>query len=724
MSFLHPLLLWGALLGTIPIIIHILSRRRYRVVRWAAMEFLLQALSERSRNVRIQDLILLALRVGVLVIAALLVARPILTPSAASSVGLSSSAVDAVFLFDGTYSMGTTSAGQTRFDTARERSREILETLPTGSQIAVVQVGTEKQDIVPLTPDKAQIASAIDGLDISAAGADADCVGAIQSAMTQLDGSSAAKKHIYLFTDGQSAMFEPQAERFREIVASSSAAVGYTVVKCGTPAQGNVYVHDLRIRNRGFQIGAPVEIDAQVTAVAETSSVEAELWVADRKVARQVVTFDGTHSKAVSFRHVFTAAGLNPIEVRLTADTLELDNHAYVAVYIPETLNVVVVEPDANDGELPTASTFIRAALSGSSDQEASTTGMPACDVHVIPPSRIADEMDTNVDVAILASPGELSSQAREVLDNASRTGTAFILAMGPRDRETLSGLSGSLDWLSDLQTVVSDEKESQATGFDGARLAELAEDAGDTALAAFLVDAADVLGQVNVFQATAFTAKADSAWRTALSLKNGEPALLARRIGVGSRLIVLQTSLDPTWTDLPYRPAMVPLLHNMIHWARRDRSVSAGLAPGEAWTLATTTDGQFVPPSGDSLPADAFKTSDGLRFDRTASPGVYRFQSTDAPTDALAAVAVNVDVTESDPTLWTRAQLQDLFPPGRGQVLTGDQPLAANELAGMSGHEAWMWFAALLALLLLVEAWLAFKFGATQTPAPRGVPA
>jgi len=57
------LLAWGALLGVIPIIIYIIFRRRYRIVRWAAMEILLRAVRKRYRNVRLQDLILMALRV-------------------------------------------------------------------------------------------------------------------------------------------------------------------------------------------------------------------------------------------------------------------------------------------------------------------------------------------------------------------------------------------------------------------------------------------------------------------------------------------------------------------------------------------------------------------------------------------------------------------------------------------------------------------------------------
>ena len=41
LSFLNPALLWGLGFASIPIIIHLLQRRRQRIVRWGAMEFLL-----------------------------------------------------------------------------------------------------------------------------------------------------------------------------------------------------------------------------------------------------------------------------------------------------------------------------------------------------------------------------------------------------------------------------------------------------------------------------------------------------------------------------------------------------------------------------------------------------------------------------------------------------------------------------------------------------------
>src|SRR6516162_3517476 len=48
--------------ASIPIIIHLLNRKRFRIVVWAAMKFLLAAQKQNTRRMRLEQLILLAVR--------------------------------------------------------------------------------------------------------------------------------------------------------------------------------------------------------------------------------------------------------------------------------------------------------------------------------------------------------------------------------------------------------------------------------------------------------------------------------------------------------------------------------------------------------------------------------------------------------------------------------------------------------------------------------------
>src|SRR5204863_7504841 len=115
MSFLTPYMLWGAAAASIPIALHFFFRSRYRTVPWAAMKFLLESIEQTSRRLKFQELLLLLLRIAVLVLLALALARPL--SSAFSSSG-ASAAVDVVFVFDTSFSMGAREGETTRLDLA------------------------------------------------------------------------------------------------------------------------------------------------------------------------------------------------------------------------------------------------------------------------------------------------------------------------------------------------------------------------------------------------------------------------------------------------------------------------------------------------------------------------------------------------------------------------------------------------------------------------------
>src|SRR5213596_2296583 len=105
LAFLQPALLWGLTLAGIPILLHLLQRRRYRVRRWAAMEFLRASVRRSSRRLRIEQWLLLLIRTLILVCAALALARPVWYSPRWGWLG-SRAASQAVVVLDDSYSMG------------------------------------------------------------------------------------------------------------------------------------------------------------------------------------------------------------------------------------------------------------------------------------------------------------------------------------------------------------------------------------------------------------------------------------------------------------------------------------------------------------------------------------------------------------------------------------------------------------------------------------------
>src|SRR5262245_43889362 len=79
--FLHPeFVVPGLALVSLPVIIHLINRMRYRRVRWAAMEFLLASQQRNRRRLLLEQLLLLLLRLLAVAGLVALIARPMVNP--------------------------------------------------------------------------------------------------------------------------------------------------------------------------------------------------------------------------------------------------------------------------------------------------------------------------------------------------------------------------------------------------------------------------------------------------------------------------------------------------------------------------------------------------------------------------------------------------------------------------------------------------------------------
>ena len=71
----------GVVAVLLPILIHLLNKRKFRVVDWAAMDFLLDADKKNRRRIRLENLILLLLRCLAVLLIGLLVGAAVLCPT-------------------------------------------------------------------------------------------------------------------------------------------------------------------------------------------------------------------------------------------------------------------------------------------------------------------------------------------------------------------------------------------------------------------------------------------------------------------------------------------------------------------------------------------------------------------------------------------------------------------------------------------------------------------
>src|SRR6266576_3224244 len=134
LTFLSPLLIWGTLLGAIPIIIHLLNRRRFRRVDWAPMRYLKLTIQRNRRRIQIEQWLLLLVRIALPVLLFFLLARPLLNPTGLERRFGIGGRTSHVILVDDSLSMGYTADGPPAFHRARDVAGALLAATQPGDR--------------------------------------------------------------------------------------------------------------------------------------------------------------------------------------------------------------------------------------------------------------------------------------------------------------------------------------------------------------------------------------------------------------------------------------------------------------------------------------------------------------------------------------------------------------------------------------------------------------
>ena len=155
MIFLSPLFAFGfgniLMLGWLaaaaaPILIHLWNKRRYREVRWAAIEYLLAAMRQNSRRMRLEQWLLLAIRTLLVALVVIAVAQPFLDQLGLNFVP--GERTLKVLVIDGSYSMAYKPTDKSQFERAKQLAAQIVEDSSQGDAFTLVLMASPPSVIV------------------------------------------------------------------------------------------------------------------------------------------------------------------------------------------------------------------------------------------------------------------------------------------------------------------------------------------------------------------------------------------------------------------------------------------------------------------------------------------------------------------------------------------------------------------------------------------------
>lgn len=196
-GFLSPLFLVGLLAVAVPIALHLFRRRIDPVVPFSAVRLLRQAPLEHRRRRRLEDLLLLALRVAALLLLAVAFARPYLVSGEARQ----EAPVTAVFV-----DVSASLDAPGRFAEAQRLAREAIDDAPRAHAVALGRFDLRADLLVAPTADRAVARAAVEGLRPSSAATRYPA--ALASASEAIGGRGG---RVVLVTDLQSAGWDAAA---------------------------------------------------------------------------------------------------------------------------------------------------------------------------------------------------------------------------------------------------------------------------------------------------------------------------------------------------------------------------------------------------------------------------------------------------------------------------------------------------------------------------------
>jgi len=326
MGFLAPLLLTLGVAVSVPLILHLLQREQGPRVIFPAMRYLQRAERENARRIRLRQILLMALRLGLIILLVLAAARPFLR-----SGGTDHEPTAVAIILDNSPSTGLIVGEERVLDQLKARALETLSRARPEDRFWVLRAGAPWEPAVMSGPREA--ISRVEATEVSAGSA--DLISTIERARALLaTGAEGRPAEIHLLTDLQANSFAGSKGN-----TGAGPTEGPPLLIWGPtgPPPANLGITRLEIGG-GIppRIGERSTLSLHLEGESERDTVSARLVIGDRVVA----TSRARIGEAVPLPLPSRQGGIVQGYVEIEPDDLRADDLRYF-VYEPEEPPVV-----------------------------------------------------------------------------------------------------------------------------------------------------------------------------------------------------------------------------------------------------------------------------------------------------------------------------------------------------------------------------------------------
>jgi len=746
MTFLNAILLGGVLAGAIPVIIHIINRNRFRRIQWGAMHLIEQIIRRRRRRLKIEQILLLLVRIAIPVLLALCMARPVLTETDALR---GKAKTSLVVLLDNSYSMNAFSGAGSQFAQAKTQINTIVNALPRGSEATVAWMSGRASSQLGPTFDKTRLQGLLsakkEGFGSADAAAGIEAAAGICSSAHHLD------RELLIISDFQRITWASDTaearERALDLVRNIPIPPRLTLLRVGKEATGNIAVESLDVSRPIIGVAQNLRVRAAIKNHGKTTFEDMRIHfrVDGQNRSASQMTLGAGESAQVVFSHAFEAPGSHVVEIYADADPLAADNVRRFSIPVWDKLPILLVSGDTNPAPMQAETAFLQIALQPFTSAAATLSDLIT--TRVITPDKIAanDLMENRV--VVLANIPQLSDAQVKMLEDFVGRGGGLLIFPGDRinadwHNTKLLGSGAGLLPCRFAQIVASGAANAPPAGPAGDGEAHIiAQRYEHPALEFFndprngtlqgagvqtwfkLADAQSPSQNPQVTQVpegtpyggTPYGETPSGGVTIAAHLDTGDPFLVEKQFGKG-RVIQCCTACDDDWSNLPVKPAYLPLMQQLVTYLASTvyppRNVGVGqqlaalLGPENADKTAIITD-----PEGRRHEIKAQLRDDHclVEFDGTELPGLYVLET---PDNETIHFVVNTSSAESDLSALDDAEFSELARQMQAEAVSSAEQYLQLDKRRRFGREIWKQILAGVLALAFVELILQQRFG------------
>ena len=760
MTFLNTTLLaLGAGLALGPIIIHLLNRRRYRIIDWAAAEFLLESFKRTKRRIRLEQLLLLAMRVAGVGLMGVALARPFVPDQSLAALLGTQARADHVIILDDSYSMAQVLGSGSVFARARDAMVQLADRVQPEDTFALLLTSRAgKVNSTIHNPQSAfhltdRVAFKRDAAALAPSDFSTDLMPSLQAALDIFAGSSNPEKRLYILTDCRRRDWtDENGRRVRALLEKLDKKVARAfLMDFGAVDAANLsvtefacvekhVVQNLRARfratiaNRGPQPALNVPVTFRAGDVALPPRILDRLGPGESATLDFSYVFrfgaaDVERGASNPSRSALHAPRSTSVSVILPADALAPDNAAYLALEVSDGMSALIVNGAPDPEPYLNETDYLVAALDPGgkglggwrpiviTDRELPAAQFDKFDivalanVTVIPQAKIA-ELE-----AYVHNGGGLCIFLGDRLDRAFYNSALFKDGAGllPGKLGVAEGDPNNAEKSVRLKIEPGVHPLQTALGSDLAALL------AGVHVRAFIPVADDVRRRTpSATEPDRLLTSAATSVLATFTDRVSSPALVERRFGNG-RVLVFASTASARWHDWPANPSYPVFVQELFGFLSRtpaqDRTARVG-APIERAVEPQFIDGSVTlkTPRYPEQPAVRLTPQPigeqmRVSFAETGRPGVYELALDNDGSQRVDRFARNVDPAEGD--------LAKADPAAIAAAL-GDAPvklmpdLATAELdlrEQRRGKEFWKYALIALLAVLAVEQTLARRF-------------